>query len=340
LKAAVLRAFNRPLHIEEAAKPVPKPGEVLVKVMASGLCATDLHIIEGIIPTVRVPYVPGHEMAGVVEEVGEGVSRDLRGKHAVVYIDITDHTCRYCAAGRPNLCPNLVRIGFERDGSHQQYCAVPAENICVMDEAIPFEQAAIIPDAVACMLHAIKNRGKVRAGHWVCIMGCGGIGLQGVQIAKHYGARVIATARTPKRLELAREMGADYTVNTKEQDLFETVREITGGELCDVVLDCIGIEQSADWGVRICSRGGRVVLAAYTVPHFKVNYQEVVIREKELVGIRGATYEALTESMELVAGGILKPFVYKTLPFDDINLGLEEIRKGTALGRIVVLPWA
>jgi len=339
MKAAVLRRFNTPLSVEETVKPKAGPGEALIKVMASGLCATDLHIQEGIIPTIRLPFVPGHEMAGIVEEVGPGVSTYLLGKHMVGYIDIACHKCRYCRSGRSNLCTDLIRIGFERDGSHQQYCTIPAKNVCVIDETIPFEQAAIVPDAVACMLHAVKNIGKVRPGQWVFILGVGGIGFQGVQLAKFFGAKVIAASRKEKRLDIARELGADHIVNTSREDLLQCVTKITGGNLCDVVFDLIGNENSVDLAAGICCRGGKVVLAAYTTPSFRANYQEIVIREKELLGIRGTTPEILAESIDLVAKGMITPFVYKTMPFDQINEGLEEIRQGTALGRIVALPW-
>ena len=339
MKAAILKTFGQPLSIEEVAVPHPAEGEALVKVMASGLCATDIHIRDGIVPTVKLPHVPGHELAGIVEEVGPNTSRELIGKRIVAYIDVTCKKCRYCLSNRPNLCTSLVRIGFERDGSHQQYCVLPLENLIPIQEHIPFEQAAVAPDAVACMQHAIKNQGQVHAGQWVCFMGTGGIGLQGVQIAKHMGAKVIATARTQKRLDIALELGADYVVNTKNENLYEAVRDITNGDFCDVVFDLIGIEDSVDWAAHICSRGGKVILAAYTVPTFRVNYQEIVIREKELIGIRGATRQALEESMDLIGKGIITPFIYKTIPFDQINEGLQDVEDGKALGRIVVKPW-
>ena len=158
MKAAVLREFGKPLVIEEKPVPKPGPGEVLVKIMASGLCVSDIHIQEGKINTVRLPYTPGHEMAGIVAEVGAGVANVKTGDHVTAAIDLICHQCRYCRTGRTNLCTSLVRIGFERDGSHAEYCVIPAENAFLVADRIPFEQVTGFPDAVGCMYNAIKTR--------------------------------------------------------------------------------------------------------------------------------------------------------------------------------------
>lgn len=158
MRAAVLRGYHEPLQIEEKLIPVPGPGEVLVKVRASGLCVSDIHIQDGKIGTVHLPYTPGHEMAGVIVAVGKGVDPARIGEHISAAIDIVCGECEFCRTGRTNLCRSLVRIGFERDGSHEEYCVIPAKNAFTVDPTIPFEEITGIPDAVGCMYNGLKNQ--------------------------------------------------------------------------------------------------------------------------------------------------------------------------------------
>lgn len=337
MRAAVLRQFHQDLIVEEKPVPMPGFGEVLVRVRASGLCASDLHIQDGMLSTVRLPYTPGHEMAGEVAALGEGVTGLKIGEHVVCAIDITCKTCRFCRRGRANLCRKLIRVGFERDGSHAEYAVVPADNLFVIQKDIPFPQAAILPDAVACMYHAIKNQGKVTAGDWVLLLGIGGLGLQGVQIAKYFGARVCVTSRQDSKLRLALQLGADYAINTGSQNLYQQISEITKGELCDVVFDNIGIQHSVEESLQVLRPGGRVVVVGYGDAQFTASYQDLVIREKEIVGIRGSTRQDLAECIGLVERGIVKPIVDKTYPLADINKGLSDLREGRNMGRTAIV---
>ena len=339
MKAAVLRNFKEDLVIEEREIPAPGYKEVLVKVMASGLCATDLHIQEGIIPTIKVPYIPGHEGAGIVWELGEGVSDVKKGDHVVIGVDICCGRCRFCLRGRGNLCTSRVRIGFERDGSHAQYCVVPEEVLFPIDPKIPFEQACIIPDAVVCMYHAIRNQAQVRPGDRICLMGIGGLGFQGIQIAKYFGAQIISTSRQDKKLELAKQMGSCYTVNTSKQDLYDEVNLITNGEMCDVVFDIIGSSSSVEESLKICRPGGKVILMAYCVPAFSAPFQDIVIKEKEIIGIRASTRQDIVESVRMVERGIVTPHIHETYSLDDINMALHKLRDGKSMSRTIVFPW-
>ena len=339
MNAAVLEEFHKDLIVKELPIPIPKENEVLVKIMASGLCATDLHIQEGIIPTIKVPYTPGHEGAGIVEKIGAGVTDVSVGQHVVIGVDILCGKCRYCRCGRGNLCLSRVRIGFERNGTHAQYCVVPQEVLFPIDSSIPFDQACIIPDAVVCMYHAIRNQGKVLPGDKICLMGIGGLGFQGIQIANYFGAEIISTSRQDKKLEIATEMGSHHIVNTKKEDLFEAVNRITAGELCDVVFDIIGSDTSVEECVKICKPGGKVILMSYSVPKFTAPFQDIVIKEKELIGIRGSTRQDIVDAVKMVEKGIVKPHVYQSLPLSDINIALHQLAQGGSLSRTVIYPW-
>ena len=336
MKAAYLREFHKGLSLEETEIPEPGYGEVLVKVGASGLCASDLHIIDGILPTVKTNYIPGHELAGEIFKLGEGVNDWKIGQHIVASIDVTCNKCRYCLTGKTNLCRSLRRIGFEINGSHAEYAVVPVNNLFKISNSIPFEEAAIIPDAVVCMYHAMKNKGKVTAGDKVLILGVGGLGFQGIQIAKYFGAEVFVTSRQDEKLKLAKEMGADHVINTRSTDIVEEIMELTEGEQCDVIFDNIGISESIDQCLKILRPGGKIVVVGYNDPTFTANYQEIVIREKEIIGIRGSNRQDLVETIKLVEKGIVKPYVYKTYDWADINIALQQMREGKTQGRLVV----
>ncbi len=339
MKAAVLREFRKPLTIETKPIPTPGPDEVLVKVMASGLCVSDVHIQDGIIRTVKLPYTPGHEMAGVVAELGENVrDRGLRvGQHVVCGIDILCGECDMCRMGRQNLCRRRVRIGFERDGSHEEYAVVPYENLFSIAENIPFEQAAIIPDAVACMYHAIRHQGQVGEGSRVLFFGTGALGLQGVQICRVLGCEIFAAARTPAKLEMAIQFGAQHVINTREQDLVSELDHMTGGLMCDAAFDLVGNSDSIDLMLRCIRPGGKVIALAYAEDHFTINCQELVIREKEVLGIRGSTRQDLADSIELVESGRLVPYVSKTYRLEEINDALDSLRECKSLGRSAII---
>lgn len=336
MKAAVLKEFQKPLVVEEIPIPSPGPGEVLIQVKGSGLCATDLHIRDGNIPTVKVPYVPGHEMAGIVAELGEGVTGHPLGEHVVVGIDVICGKCDQCKRGNGHLCRERVRIGFERNGSHEEYCVVPQDCIFPIREDIPLDEACILPDAVACMYHTLKDRGEVKKGDKVLIYGAGALGIQGVQIAKYLGATVYVSGRTQSKLNASREFGADVLINTREKDLQKEIMELTEGLGCDVIIDLVGLSDSIDYLLRVLRPGGKLVEVGYTDQTFTVNYQETVVKEKAIIGIRGCTRENLKECIKLVEDGVLKPYIFKKYPLEQINEALEGLEKFQSVGRSVI----
>ncbi len=336
--SAVLEEFHADLALKELPIPVPGRGEVLIKVKASGLCATDLHIQDGRLPAIRPPYVPGHETAGIIAAIGEEI-KDVRiGDSVIVALDILCGHCRYCQTGRGNLCRNLVRLGFERNGGHEEYMVAPARNVLKFDSTkVSFEKAAIIPDAVACMYHAIRNKGDVRALDTVCLLGIGGLGFQGIQIAKYFGATVFCTSRQQKKLDFALSMGADCGINTAVDDVVEKINELTHNEQCDVVFDNIGTLQSVQTALDICRPGGKVVLVGYSEDIYQVQYQGMVMKEKEIIGIRGSNRRDLAETIWLVESGAVDPFVSNVYPLRDINQAMAALRAGKSMGRTVLV---
>ena len=177
----------------------------------------------------------------------------------------------------------------------------------------------------------------VRQGDRVLILGVGGLGLQGIQIAKHFGAEVYATSRQDKKLELAKGFGADVVINTSKCDLKEEINRITDGEQCDVIFDNIGIKNSIDDCLKMLRPGGKIIVVGYSDPEFEANYQQVVIKEKEIIGIRGSSRQNLVEGIKMVEKGIIKPYIYKTYKLEEINEALDQLRHGGSLGRTVVV---
>lgn len=331
----MLRAFNQPLEFE--TRPIPKPGrgEVLLQVSASGICGTDLHIQDGKVAAIKLPHILGHETAGFVMETGAEVDKSLLGKLAIVAIDRICHHCPNCLSGRTNLCYNLKRYGFELPGGFQEYMLVSADNLFFV-KGVEAGQAAIIPDAAACMYRAIVTQGKVQANDLVCILGMGGLGFQGVQIAASLGAKTVCTSRNNLKLDISKQLGADYVFNTREKTLdTKSLLELTQS-LCDVVIDVIGSVESIGLGLKIIRPGGKVVSVGYDSLDFKANYQALILPEKEIIGSRGSTRQDLSETVKMVNSGALKPFINHSFAFEDINAGLDFIRSGKSLGRVVL----
>lgn len=336
MKAAVLTAFCNDFEIKELPIPVYGADEVLVQVKACGLCGTDLHIRAGMIPTVKLPRIQGHEAAGIIVGMGSNVTDLCIGDHIVVSIDRICGHCRYCRNGKENLCRNLIRNGFEHDGGFAEYMVIPKTCAFRIDKNIPFEEAAIIPDAVACMVHAVYGQAKVKKDDRVCILGMGGLGFQAIQILKHIGAEIYCTSRQDVKLEMSAEYGAAGCINTKKDFLKERIYSLTEGEMCDVVLDNIGNETSIQDALDILAPGGKVIIVGYAAERFYGNYQNTMMCEKEILGMRGSTRNDLKKAIELVERGVIKPYVHTKLEFEHINEAVKLLADGKALGRIVL----
>ena len=334
MKAAVLEAYHKPLQIRELEITGPGPNEVTIEVKACGLCSTDVHISEGKIPTVKLPLIPGHEFAGAVSRIGDGVKDFSIGDRVVVCVDASCGRCDFCLRGETNRCSNLVRIGFERSGGMGEYVNVPAANLEKISAQIPFEKAAIVPDAVVCMYHGLKTLGGVSAGTKVAIVGVGGLGMQGIRIGRLLGAHVTVTSRNDQKLELAKSIGADLTVNPKRESLPEIAKKMGG---FDVVADLIGTRESIWEAVTLCRNGGKVIALAYVDPRMEIPSYEIVIREKQVIGSRAVTRSEFREVVNLVNSGRLDPHIGELIPIRHVNEALENLKNGKFLTRSVLM---
>lgn len=336
--AAVLDAFGQPLRIRQVTTPAPGYGEVAIDVRACGLCLTDVHIVEGRIPSVTLPLVPGHEFAGVVAQLGQGVTNVVVGDRVTVCVDVVCQRCDRCLRGETNRCQALSRIGFERPGGMATRVNVPAANVEQIADHVSFEKAAVIPDAVAAMYRSLVSVAQVRPGESVAIVGVGGLGIQGVKLASRMGASVVAVDIDDRKLDRALTLGAQGVVNPARVDLAQAAaRHGTG---FDVVIDIVGKRTSFAQSICACRPGGRVVAMGYAEPTLDLPAYETVIREKTILGSRSATRAEFKSVVELVNAGAFDPDIGLVLPIDQVNSALEDLRAGRYLTRTVLtLPF-
>jgi propanol-preferring alcohol dehydrogenase len=257
------------------------------------------------------------------------------GERVTVAVDVVCGACRHCLSGQTQRCPAMRRIGFERDGGHAEYVAVPAANAIPLPAALADDAAAILPDAVACMYHSLMGQGKVGLGQTVLILGVGGLGIHGVQIARLAGAEVAATSRRPERLRMAEQYGA-IPVNPDAQPLAGVVRDWTRGEGVDVVVDIIGTRASVREGLSLLRPGGKLLVVAYLDEAFEVPSIPLFKAEREIIGCRGSSRQDLIEVVRLAGAGKLSPVVGAHYPLEQIGAAVERLERGDLVGRIVL----
>ena len=333
MRAVVISRYGGSL--EAGRRPIPQaaPDEVLLRVRASGLCSTDVHLLSGRQPLGELPRIVGHELAGDIVEVGSRVAGWCPGDRVTSAIDVTCGRCRHCLSGETQRCRSMKRIGFERDGGHADYVVVPAANLVALPPGISYEAGAILPDAVACMYHSLIRQGGVGLGQRVLILGVGGLGIHGVQIAKSAGAQVLATSRRHQRLALAARYGA-VALDAASGSLGAAVLELTEGEGADVVVDNIGTRESVRQGLTMLRPGGKFLVVAYVDETFEVASLPLFKTEQQIIGCRGSTKQDLIDVVELVRTGKIEPVLGASYPLSRIGDALARLESGDLLGRI------
>lgn len=341
MKAARFYQVGAPLKVESVPVPEIEPHEALIRIRACGICRTDLHFIdEGLLKPGKIPQIMGHEAAGEVVKVGSAVDEINVGDRVIIHFYFNCGDCYYCQRGMENLCisPKFRHFGFNIDGGFAEYAKAPARKLVKLPPNIPFE-AAILADAGASTYHAIKTIAQVRVGETVLIMGLGGLGQCAVQFAKISGARVIGVDIVPEKLKLAEELGADFTINAKEQNVVEEVRKLTDNQGVDVAIELVGRSQTMNMAVDSLRRGGRLVFVGYSEDNFVIQPVKIVLNQLKILGSRASSKWELIEVLKIVEEGRfkLKPLISHVVSLDEINYGLDLLRSGKAV-RVVVKP--
>jgi len=338
MRAAILHKIGQPLVIGAMPTPEPGPGEVLVRTKACGICATDLHILAGWGYQPQLPFVMGHEPAGVVEAVGADVIGFAPGDRVVPNIFYTCGNCRYCRTNRETLCTSLGGIlgVLDHHGAYAEFFKVPARQLFHLPDTISFTDGAVIADAVVCAMHALKQRARIYPGDWVLVIGVGGVGLSVLQAVRAAGAHVIATDISAVKVAQAGKMGATALLFADSQELADRVKAMTGGEGVDVVFDCHGAEQTIAQGVKALRKNGRLVIIGYTQESWPLAPQWMSRFELEIVGSRSGGRQDTADAIDLVAGSQWQSIVSDHFPLEQINDALDLLKSGQALGRIVI----
>jgi propanol-preferring alcohol dehydrogenase len=337
MKAAVLHQFGMPLAIQDMPTPVPAEDEVLVQTMACGVDGTDLKLLDGFGYTPELPFVMGHEIAGVVSETGKDVTDFKRGDRVVVYNFLICGKCVFCLTHREQLCVNMrgVMGVLHASGGYAEYVKVPARQLVRLPDDVDWADGAICCDAGLTALHALE-RSRLRLGENVVIIGIGGVGSFLTQLASLAGARVIAVDRAGARETWAYENGAD-TFLLSDDNLAPTVRELTAGLGADCVIDVVGKEETMSEGLNALRRGGRMVVVGYTPDHLPLPGKQLAQNELEVIGTRAGRRQDLSDCVRLVAqGGLRFSIVRYQYSLERVNEALDTLRAGEALGRIVL----
>jgi alcohol dehydrogenase, propanol-preferring len=339
MKAALFYGAKRPLTIEEIPTPTPGAGEVLVKVAACGLCHTDLHYIDHGTPTFKnPPLVLGHEVSGTVAACGQGVNRWQENDRVLLPAVYGCGNCAMCRTGRENVCERMVMFGNNVDGGYAEYILAPAKDVFALPNEIPLIEGAIIADATTTPYHAVVNRGQVKPGDKVVVFGCGGIGINVVQVAAAVGAQVIAVDIVDEKLEWAAKMGATTTLNSSSYERIDKeIRTLTGGG-ADIGFEAIGNPVVQAQTFNSLRTGGRFVVVGYAEKPMTLNMGKVMYREMEIIGSLGCRAVDYPRVLELVRQGKIKVQELVTARFalDDINSGLDVLRSGQGIRSVVV----
>ncbi|MEU8732080.1 zinc-dependent alcohol dehydrogenase family protein [Streptomyces tendae] len=345
MRAVVFERFGEPAEAREVADPAPAPHGVVVRVEATGLCRSDWHGWQGHDPDIVLPHVPGHELAGVVEAVGDRVTGWRPGDRVTVPFVCACGSCAACAAGDQQVCERQTQPGFTHWGSFAEYVALDHAdvNLVAVPEGMSYATAASLGCRFATAFRAVVQQGRVAAGEWVAVHGCGGVGLSAVMIAAAAGARVVAVDVSARALELARAFGAAECVDaSRTPDTAAAVRDLTGSG-AHLSLDALGSPVTCAASVAGLRRRGRHVQVGLlpsadgTTP---VPMARAVALELELLGSHGMAAHTYPPMLELVRAGVLRPdlLVTSTIGLEAVPAALAAMGTAPGAGVTVIEP--
>ena len=337
MRAAVVRAFGRPLTFEEVMIPTPGPGEVLVKIVATGVCHTDLHAADGDWPAKPAPpFIPGHEGAGTVAAVGPGVAHLKEGDPVgIAWLHDACGSCEHCITGWETLCESQHNSGYSVNGSFAEYAIGSAEYVARLPARPDFAALAPILCAGVTTYKGIKET-EAKPGEWLAISGVGGLGHLAVQYAKAMGLHVVALDVTQEKLALARSLGAEITIDATAAEAAAQVVKQTGGGAHGVLVTAVSPPAFAQ-ALHMARRRGTVSLVGLPPGDFPTPIFDVVLKRITLRGSIVGSRKDLAEAIEFAADGKVRAHIHRAR-LDDINTIFSDLKAGRVDGRIVVTP--
>ena len=335
MKAAVVHGFRSPLRIEHVPVPTPGPGEVLVKIAATGVCHTDLHAADGDWPVKPVPpFIPGHEGAGVVAAVGAGVVGLKEGDPVgIAWLHDACGGCEYCVTGWETLCAAQRNSGYSVNGSFAEYAIGAAPYVARLPPDADFAEIAPILCAGVTTYKGIKET-EAKPGEWLAISGIGGLGHVAVQYAKAMGLHVVALDVTEAKLALAHRLGAEVTVNAKSPDAVARVLKATGGGAHGVLVTAVS-PPAFTQALRMARRKGTVSLVGLPPGEFPTPIFDVVLKRITLRGSIVGGRQDLAEALAFAVEGKVHP-VIRRAELEEVNEVFADLRTGNVDGRIVI----
>ena len=343
MRAVVYDAIGVMPEVRDIPVPSAPDGGVVVRVHATGLCRSDWHAWAGH-DEVALPHVPGHELAGVVAEVGAGVEKWAVGDRVTVPFVCGCGRCEWCLNGEAQVCPDQQQPGFTHRGSFAEYVALHAAdtNLVAVPESVSFEAAASLGCRFATAYRGLVGRARLARGEWVAVVGAGGVGLSAVMIAKALGARVVAVDRNPAALDVARSLGADRVLVADGRDVPAAVHELTGGGV-HVSVDAVGSEQTCADGIHSLRRRGRHVQIGLLPPvegHPRVPMARVIAWELDVLGSHGMAAADYPGMLALIESGALDPerLIERVIDLDEAARMLPGFDHATPAGMTMIDP--
>jgi propanol-preferring alcohol dehydrogenase len=335
MKAAVVQRFGAPLAIEEVSVPKPGPGEVLVKIVATGVCHTDLHAADGDWPVKPVPpFIPGHEGAGIVVAVGAGVTQWKEGDRVgIAWLHDACGSCEYCYTGWETLCEKQHNSGYSVNGSFAEYAIGSAAYVGRLPANVDFVAMAPILCAGVTTYKGIKET-EARPGEWIAISGIGGLGHIAIQYAKAMGLHVVALDVTEEKLSLARSVGAELAIDAKAPDAAAQVIRGTEGGAHGVLVTAVSPPAFAQ-ALQLVRRKGTISLVALPPGDFATPIFDVVLKRIMLRGSIVGSREDLAEAIDFAAEGKVKAHIHQRR-LEEINQVFADLKDGKVDGRIVL----
>lgn len=335
MKAAVVRELGKPLTIEQVAIPKPGEGEVLVRIVATGVCHTDVHAAEGDWPVrPTAPFVPGHEGAGVVAAVGPGVRHVQEGDRVgIAWLHDACGVCSYCETGWETLCEEQHNSGYGVNGTFAEYAIGNAAYVARLPDKCDFTAIAPILCAGVTTYKGIRET-EARPGEWLAISGIGGLGHLAVQYAKAMGLHVAALDVTPDKLALAVAAGADIALDARDPGASAQLRRATGGGAHGVLVTAVS-RPAFSQSLQLVRRGGTISLVGLPPGDFEVPIFDVVLKRITLRGSIVGTRNDLAEALAFADGGKVAAHTHRR-PLEEINQIFSELKAGTVDGRIVI----
>lgn len=342
MHAVVYEEFQGPLTVGMVARPEPLDHGVVIKVQANGVCRSDWHGWMGHDPSIKLPHVPGHEMAGVIAAVGSEVTGWAIGDRVVVPFSCGCGACGACAAGFANICDNEYQPGFSGWGSMAEFVAVPWAdfNVVRLPDGIDFVAAAALGCRFMTAYHGLTDRAKIQSEEWVAVHGTGGVGLSAIQVATAFGARVIAVDLDDDKLALATELGAEVVVNATRDKPVNVIRQASGGG-AQISVDALGSAITAQNSIRCLAKRGRHVQIGLVLEegiNLPIPMSRVISLELEIYGSHGMPATGYADIFALIEAGNVDPakLVGKTISLDEVPSELASMGQFSQLGTSVI----